>query len=126
MAFEFIKGSWGEITLNVSNKREGIKYKDVILAGRNHYKWDWNRTGTSHSSGPNMNDFQSLLTEETKCIIFSAGYENRLNLEESLQKSLKKMGLQVFYLNTKDAIDLYNELLPSFGDGLIGLFHSTC
>jgi len=113
------KISWGKI------KVDSKKFKDLKLYPGGYRAWDWGETGTRHSPGIQPGDLQELIDNGATIIVLSAGMENRLQLPDETKKFLQEKGVTYHYLQSKEAVEKYNELsLTTSGVG--ALIHSTC
>ena len=118
---------WGKITVEQPNSQL-ITHKDARICPSRSDEWDWRLTGTQHQPGIQWNDFADLLHQhpDTQVIIFSQGMHNQLHVHPETLKRLRAQYPQiaVYHLNTRDAVDLYNQMRQTHR--IIGLFHSTC
>ncbi len=111
--------SWGKIEVE-----GGRIFRDVKLYPGGAEEWDWNRTGTSHSSGIQPVDVQQLLEFGAGILILSRGFNNNLQVSTETLSLLEEKSLTYHVLQTEEAIKLHNQLSDSQPVG--GLFHSTC
>ncbi len=110
---------WGEIATDI-----GI-FKDVKLWPGGGRLWDWNETGTDHSSGIQPADAEEVLEHGTSVLVLSTGQEDALEAPEETVQAIENRGVQVEVLNSKQAVDRYNELADE-GEAVGALIHSTC
>jgi len=111
--------SWGH--LEVDGK---IHFKDAKLFPCRAKKWNWKKTGTSHSPGIQPADVEELITAGCEVIILSTGMDNRLQVCPETLELLKENNIETHVLSTDIAIKKYNKLRKKNRTG--GLFHSTC
>ena len=113
------KLSWGKIEID----GEQI-FKDVKLFPTGCRAWNWQETGTEHSPGIQYSDVQELLDNGAETVILSKGVLGRLKVQKEVVEKLESEGIVVHVLKTKEAANLYNELLKI---GKVGtLIHTTC
>lgn len=112
--------SWGRIHVESLNQT----FKDAKLHPDGGREWDWKETGTEHVPGIQPADVEELLDHGAKIIILSRGMWNRLHVCAETLDKLKQDGLEVHVLETKKAVNLYNELAGKKAVG--ALIHSTC
>lgn len=111
---------WGKVHVDGYDK----PFKDVKLYPGGARAWDWNETGTEHVPGIQPADVGELIEHGAKVIILSKGVNERLQtMLETLQK-LEDAGVEVHVLQTKKAIEQYNQLADREPVG--ALIHSTC
>jgi len=117
---------WGRISVEVNVAL--MSYKDCRIWPMGSDEWDWKKTGTQHIPGIQFADFEDLLKAypQTEMIIFSKGMHNQLQVHPETLNRLQTFypWIQVFQLNTREAVDLYNNMRTT--KKIIGLFHSTC
>lgn len=111
--------SWAHITVN-----DYQTFKDAKVYPGGAREWDWNETGTRHSPGIQPTDVEELLENGAQVIILSKGMDNRLQVCPETLEILATKGITTHVLQTKKAVQLYNELRETEAVG--GLFHSTC
>jgi hypothetical protein len=111
--------SWGR--LEVEGRRH---FKDAKLFPGGARDWDWRETGTDHVPGVQPADVQELLDHGAKVVVLSTGNYERLQVCSETLEMLKQRAVHCHVLQTKKAVDLYNELIENESVG--GLFHSTC
>lgn len=111
--------SWGRMEV------EGVGVgKDFKLYPGGGRAWDWRETGTEHDPGIQPADVEELLDNGADVVVLSRGMRLALKTSPETLEFLKKRGVTVYVKETKDAVDLYNELAGERAVG--GLFHSTC
>ena len=134
---ERIAASAGEVEVKASSPRikelswgrlevEGFDrpFKDAMLFPGGAREWDWNETGTGHETGVQPGDVLELLDKGAAVIVLSRGMNGRLQVSAETLRMLKEKGVPVHVLETRAAVNLYNELCEREPVG--GLFHSTC
>lgn len=112
--------SWGRMEVEGQNE----PFKDVKCYPGGARTWDWNETGTSHSSGIQPADVEELLENGAEVVILSKGINERLQVRPDTLEMLEDQGISTHVLQTEKAVERYNELRESAPVG--GLFHSTC
>jgi hypothetical protein len=111
--------SWGEI------EAEGLDVgKDLKLFPGGGREWDWTETGTRHEPGIQPGDVEELLDNGATVIVLSRGMDLKLQVDPATLELLAVRGVQVHVAETREAVELYNELAETLPVG--GLFHSTC
>ena len=111
--------SWGRMEV------EGVGVgKDFKLYPGGGRAWDWRETGTEHDPGIQPADVEELLTNGADVVVLSRGMRMALKTSPETLELLKKRGVTVYVKETKEAVNLYNELAGDHAVG--GLFHSTC
>ena len=111
--------SWGRIEV------EGLGVgKDFMLYPGGGCEWNWKKTGTQHDPGIQPTDVEKLLEKGASVIVLSRGMASRLKTSPETYRLLEERGIPVHVKDTKEAVDLYNELAKTQAVG--GLFHSTC
>ncbi|MFO8009315.1 MAG: Mth938-like domain-containing protein [Dehalococcoidia bacterium] len=111
--------SWGKIEI-----KGGQTFRDARLYPGGAEEWDWNETGTSHSTGIQPADVEQLLEHGAKIIILSRGFDRNLQVSADTIRLLEEKSVTYHALQTEEAIKLYNQLRSEHPVG--GLFHSTC
>jgi hypothetical protein len=111
--------SWG----NIEVEGQGA-FKDAKLYPGGAREWDWRETGTRHSPGIQPADVEELLEHGAEVVVLSNGVLERLQVCPETLDLLRRKGIPVHVLPTKEAARLYNELAAEQKVG--GLFHSTC
>jgi hypothetical protein len=115
--------SWGK-TVVEDDQGSAQQFKDVKLWPGGCRKWDWNETGTSHSPGIQPADVEEIVEEGADHIVLSKGMNRRLQVKDETLDWLESQGVDVDVLETKKAVERYNELAEHESVG--GLIHSTC
>ena len=116
------KAVWGTITVAIS---DGIKeYKDCRLWPQGTQAWDWNKTGMHHKPGIQIADVQDLV-DKADIFVLSRGMHLVLQVPQETIDYLKSKNKQVHVLETKQAVEKYNELVAQ-GKRVAALIHSTC
>ncbi|UCG52335.1 MAG: Mth938-like domain-containing protein [Candidatus Latescibacterota bacterium] len=111
--------SWGQIAI------EGERsFKDAKLYPGGAREWDWNETGTRHVPGVQSADVQELIDHGARVIVIGKGMYEQLRVSEQALELLKQNGIATHILQTKKAVEKYNELRVTEPVG--GLFHTTC
>jgi hypothetical protein len=111
--------SWGNMTVDSVGTGKDFK----LYPGGGH-EWDWSETGTRHEPGIQPADTQELIDHGCRVVVLSRGMELRLQTMPETIAHLEKSGIEVHVLETRAAVELYNQLAESVPVG--GLFHSTC
>ena len=111
--------SWGRMV--VEGVGEGKDFKLYPGGGR---EWDWRETGTQHDPGIQPADVGELLDKGATVVVLSRGMELALKTSPETTKLLEQRGITVHVKETKEGVDLYNQLAETQAVG--GLFHSTC
>lgn len=110
---------WGSVEVE-----GGLRFKDAKLFPGGAREWDWNETGTRHSPGIQLADVQELLDRGAHVIILSRGQLGQLKVPPETCRALEDLGVEVTVLETKQAVELYNQLASQAAVG--ALIHSTC
>jgi hypothetical protein len=111
---------WGKIEV------QGMPpFKDAKLFPGGATEWDWGKTNTRHSPGIQIADVEELLLAKPTHIILSRGMQLVLQTKPDTLAYLQERSLQLEVLETKLAVQKYNQLVES-GIQVAGLFHSTC
>jgi hypothetical protein len=111
--------SWG--TLEVE---EVGRLKDAKLWPGGGRGWDWNETGTRHRPGVQPEDLQELLSKGAKTVVIGQGMLKQLQVPRETLAWLEERGVEVSFLQTKKAVDEYNQRAEIEPVG--ALIHSTC
>jgi hypothetical protein len=111
--------SWGR--MDVEGVGSGKDFKLFPGGGR---AWDWNETGTQHVPGIQPADVAELLEHGSEIIVLTRGMQLVLQTCPETLEMLRKRGVPVHVVETRDAVALYNQLAKQHAVG--GLFHSTC
>lgn len=111
--------SWGRMV--IEGVGEGKDFKLYPGGGR---EWDWSETGTRHAPGIQPADVVELLNRGATVVVLSRGMELALKISPETISFLEQRGVTVHVKETREAVDLYNELAKTQAVG--GLFHSTC
>ena len=111
--------SWGRMV--VEGVGEGKDFKLYPGGGR---EWNWRETGTQHDPGIQPADVGELLDKGATVVVLSRGMELALKTSPETTKLLEQRGITVHVKETKEGVDLYNQLAETQAVG--GLFHSTC
>lgn len=112
--------SWGRLEVEGFDK----PFKDAKLFPGGAREWDWTETGTGHETGVQPGDVRELLDKGATVVVISQGMNGRLQVSAETLGMLKDKGVPVHVLETRAAVDRYNELRETEPVG--GLFHSTC
>ena len=111
--------AWGR--MEVAGIGVGKDFKLYPGGGR---EWDWSETGTRHQPGIQPADVEELLTRGATVVVLSQGMDEQLHVDPATLTYLSERGVPVHVLETRQAVQLYNELAAQVPVG--GLFHSTC
>jgi hypothetical protein len=101
---------------------------DLIVYPTGSKVWDWaaHTPNTHHRPGILPADVKELVEEHNvDIVILSKGVEEVLQTDPSTIDYLKKHKKQYHILETRQAINKYNELIAQ-GKKVGGLFHTTC
>ena len=111
--------SWGKIVV------EGYgTFKDAKLFPGGAREWDWKETGTRHKPGIQFSDVEELIENNARAIVLATGMNEYLRVTPETLAALSDLDIQVHVLQTKKAVELYNQLLVEENVG--ALIHSTC
>ena len=99
-------------------------FKDVKLYPGGAREWDWRETGTRHLPGIQPADVEELLERGVSAVVLSRGMWKRLGVSPATLQVLEARGIRVEALQTKRAVERYNELAGKESVG--ALIHSTC
>ncbi|NOR25261.1 MAG: hypothetical protein GQ542_12915 [Desulforhopalus sp.] len=111
---------WGKMEVEIIGR--GKDFKLWPGGGR---PWDWSEHGTGHSRGIQQGDVQELIIKGCRVVILTTGRLKRLKVPRTIVDSLKAQSIEVVVVDTKKAIQLYNDYAEK-GMAVGGLFHSTC
>jgi hypothetical protein len=114
--------SWGKI--RVDEQGEAKRYKDAKLWPGGSRGWDWGETGTHHDPGIQPADVEELVEQGATTVVLSRGMNRRLKVKEETISWLEERGVEAEVLETKAAVERYNELAETEEVG--ALIHSTC
>lgn len=114
--------SWGQVDVETNGQR--TSYKDAKLWPGGSRAWDWNETGTSHSPGIQPADVKELVDHGAQAVVLSRGMHQRLKVKPETLEWLEDHDVETHVLETKQAVERYNELADSTPVG--ALIHSTC
>lgn len=109
---------WGKIVI------ESHHYKDCRVWLNQHEDWNWNKTGTRHSPGIQIEDLSDFI-DEVDIIILSEGVDGVLQIKPETITYLKEKNKEVHCLRTPKAVELYNKLAAEKRQ-VGALLHSTC
>jgi hypothetical protein len=101
---------------------------DVVVYPTGCVPWDWKShvPNTAHRPGILPVDVKELVEQhKVDIVILSKGVEEVLQVDPSTIQYLKKQKKEYYILETRKAIDKYNELVAQ-GKKVGGLFHTTC
>lgn len=115
--------SWGEIEVTIQGQRH--RFRDCKVWPGGAEEWDWNETGTQHRPGIQIADVEDVLAKGVDVIILSRGQNKRLRVKKETEKYLRKQDVTYHTLNTKKAVELFNQLAKK-GERVGGIFHTTC
>lgn len=111
--------TWGQVRVV-----GGHVLKDAKLWPGGCREWDWTETGTHHSPGIQVTDFQELIDHGADLLVLSRGVWKRLQVSQPALDYLEAHGIEHEILQTEEAVKRYNELA---GERPVGaLIHSTC
>jgi hypothetical protein len=82
------------------------------------------RLATRHVPGIQPTDVQELIEHGARAVVLSKGIWERLQVCPETLEVLAEKGIEVEVMQTKAAVERFNELRESMPVG--GLFHSTC
>lgn len=102
----------------------GHVFKDAKLWPGGCREWDWGETGTHHSPGIQVADFEELLDHGAELLVLSRGVWKRLKVSQPALDFLDEHGIEYEILPTGEAVKRYNELAGRRPVG--ALIHSTC
>jgi hypothetical protein len=111
--------SWGR--MEVEGLGTGKDFKLFPGGGR---AWDWRETGTQHEPGIQPADVEELIEKGADVVVLSRGMRLALQTSPETLRWLEQRGITVYVKETKEAVEVYNELAETHAVG--GLFHSTC
>lgn len=111
--------SWGQVRVV-----GGHVFKDAKLWPGGCREWDWTETGTHHSPGIQVADFEELLDHGAELLVLSRGVWKRLQVSQPALEYLEAHGVEHEILETEEAVKRYNELARMRAVG--ALIHSTC
>ena len=100
------------------------EHKDCRLWPGKAEEWDWNKTGMSHKPGIQIVDVQDLV-DKADIFVLSCGMDLKLKVQKETVEYLRSKNKQVHFLETKKAVEEYNELVDQ-GKLVAALIHSTC
>jgi hypothetical protein len=80
-------------------------------------KW-WRKDGMAFSPG----DFDSVIARKPQIVVLGTGLMNKVSVLDETLKRLAAAGIETITLDTKTAVDKYNELLKQ-GKNVVGAFH---
>jgi hypothetical protein len=112
--------SWSRLEIEDHDR----PYKDAKLFPGGAREWDWGETGTRHEPGIQPADVEELLEHGAASVVLSTGIHERLRVSPETLRMLEERGITAHVLQTKEAVERYNELRETEAVG--GLFHSTC
>jgi len=115
--------SWGEIEVTIQG--EAHQFRDCKLWPGGAKEWDWNETGTQHSPGIQVADFEDVLRKDVDVVILSRGQNKRLRVKKETVEYLRERDVDYHVAETREAVKLFNQLAKK-GERVGGLFHTTC
>ena len=95
--------------------------KDVIIFPEEIKLW---QREESHSVG--LDDIKEVVNKKPNILIFGTGYSGLMEIPKKLQEYLEGLGIKVIIKPTKDASEVYNQLLENEKEGVIAMLHLTC
>lgn len=104
------------------------KNDDIVVYPTGSKIWNWHShiPHTSHRPGTLPVDVKELVEDhKVDIVILSRGVEEVLQIDPSTIEYLKKHNKEYYILETRQAINKYNELVAQ-GKNVGGLFHTTC
>jgi hypothetical protein len=113
---------WGELEL----EGYGTLTHDVKLFPGGFKEWKWGDTLMRHQSGIRIADVQDLLDEGCTTIILAMGYESRVQVHDETLPFLESKEIQVYVLENKLAIKMYNNVLEQGRADVGMMFHLKC
>jgi len=87
-------------------------------------EWDWDETGTGHSTVIQPADVEELLAHGAEVVVLSRGRYRRLQVDPRTLEFLGARSVAVQAAETREAVRIYNDLADRAP--VAGLFHSTC
>lgn len=115
---------WGHVDVETDSGSD--RYRDAKLWPGGSRGWDWNETGTHHSPGIQPADVEELVENGADTIILSRGQNRRLQVMDETLEWLNERGVDVEVLESKAAVERYNELVEAGNRQVGALIHSTC
>ncbi len=100
-------------------------FKDAKLFPGEAREWDWNETGTGHTSGIQIADVEELLENGAQVVVLSRGQQEALHVPQETCDYIEEQGGMVYVLPTREAVEQYNAL-ADIGEAVGALIHSTC
>ena len=70
-------------------------------------------------------DVRDYVLEDVDAVVVGTGYDGLMRVDEEVVEVFKKKGKEVFIAKTRDAVDIYNDLVRK-GKRVLGFFHLTC
>jgi hypothetical protein len=108
--------SFGRIKINGK-----VFHCDVIICQNNVESW-WRQVGHE----VNIKDIEKLVFEKKpKYIVFGTGAAGLVCVGEEVEDLLKRCGIKFFIKLTKEAVEVYNDLLNK-GEDVAACLHLTC
>ena len=100
---------------------DGQTFNRDIIIFPDHVQSDWWREeGHSLSVG----DLETVLTVNPSLLIIGLGASSRMHIPDETLAAIRKFGIQVIALPTREACALYNEMKDS--EYVIAGLHLTC
>ncbi len=109
--------SFGRIVISSSTYSSDLK----ILGSRIIHPW-WRK----HGHRVEIEDIQDLLEASIKTLVLGKGDPGMMKASPSLKEELKKRGITLIELPTREAIRVFNKLVTIHHQTLAGGFHLTC
>lgn len=109
---------WGSLKVGSQS------FKDCRIWPNNAEEWDWNKTGTRHKPGIQIEDLADFI-DNIDTIVLSEGVDGVLQIKPDTLEFLKKANKDIFIARTPMAVEKYNELLTK-GERVGALIHTTC
>jgi hypothetical protein len=107
--------SFGNITI----KGKIYDFDVIVFPETVDPSW-WRKEG--HSL--HMDDLRSVLHASPEVIVIGTGYFGRMDVPAHVLDSLRASGIEVHIRNTRDAVDLFNEISPR--RKTVACLHLTC
>ncbi|MCD6278046.1 MAG: Mth938-like domain-containing protein [Desulfurococcales archaeon] len=70
-------------------------------------------------------DVRDYVLEDVDAVVIGTGYDGLMSVDDEVIKVFKDRGKEVLIAKTKDAVNIYNDLVSN-GRKVLGFFHLTC
>ena len=87
--------------------------------------WDWQKTGTSHFKGVQIDDIDDLINRGCEVIVIGKGFLSRLKITKVTTRYLEQKKIKIITAHTRKAVRIYNSHVDR-NIRIGGLFHTTC